>query len=143
MHHTQFVLHTLEQALSNRKPSADDGPVHHSDRVGAAPVDSQQRAVGRVRTEPSVRSKCDSHDNALAETIDGLYKAEVLRRCGPWKTNQAVELLALDGVAWFNHHRLMGLMGYAPPTEFEVNYHRQHAGQTATLWSEPAGHRDT
>ena len=83
--------------------------------------------------EPSVGSKGDSYDNALAETINGLYKAEVIRRRWPWKTKQAVELATLEWVSWFNHHRLMGPLGYVPPAEFEANYHRQRAGQAATV----------
>jgi len=65
----------------------------------------------------------------LAETINGLYKAEVIHRRVPWKTNQAVELATLEWVAWFNHHRLTQPLGYVPPAEFEANYHRQRAGQ--------------
>lgn len=76
-------------------------------------------------------SKGDSYDNALAETINGLYKAEVIHRRGQWKTKQAVELATLEWVSWFNHHRLMWPLGYVPPAEFEGNYHRQRAGQAA------------
>ena len=64
---------------------------------------------------------------------NGLYKAEVIHRRGPWKTKQAVELATLEWVAWFNHHRLMEPLGYIPPAEFEANYHRQRAGQAATV----------
>jgi transposase InsO family protein len=81
--------------------------------------------------ETSVGSRGDSYDNALAETINGLFKAEVIHRCGPWKTKQAVELATLEWVAWFNHHRLMEPLGYVPPAEFEAHYHQQRAGQTA------------
>jgi len=87
---------------------------------------------GEAGIEPSVGSKGDSYDNALAETINGLYKAEVIHRRGPWRTKQAVELATLEWVAWFNHHRLMGPLGHIPPAEFEANYHRQRAGQAAT-----------
>jgi transposase InsO family protein len=62
-----------------------------------------------------------------------LYKAEVIHRRGSWKTKQAVELATLEWVSWFNHHRLMGPLGYVPPVEFEANYHRQSAGQAATV----------
>ena len=64
---------------------------------------------------------------------NGLYKAEVIHRRGSWKTKQAVELATLEWVAWFNHHRLMGPLGHIPPAEFEANYHRQRAGQAATV----------
>lgn len=83
--------------------------------------------------EPSVGSKGDGYCNALAETIDGLYKAEVIHRPGPWKTKQAVELTSLYWVAWLNHHRLNEPLGYVPPAEFEANYDRQRPGQTAPV----------
>ena len=74
--------------------------------------------------EPSVGSRGDSYDNALAETINGLYKAEVIHRRGPWKNREAVELATLEWVAWFNNHRLMAVLDYVPPAEFEANYYR-------------------
>jgi transposase InsO family protein len=80
-----------------------------------------------------VGSKGDRYDNALAETINGLYKAEVIHRRGPWKTKQAVELATLEWVSWFNHHRLMGPLGNVPPAQFEANYQQQRAGQAATV----------
>ena len=82
--------------------------------------------------EPSVGSKGDSYDNALAETINGLYKAELIHRRAPWKTKEAVELATLEWVAWFNNHRLMEALGYVPPAEAEANYHRQLTSQAAT-----------
>jgi transposase InsO family protein len=74
--------------------------------------------------EPSVGSRGDSYDNALAETINGLYKAELIHR-RTWKTRESVELATLQWVAWFNHHRLMEPLGYIPPAEAEANYYRQ------------------
>jgi putative transposase len=68
---------------------------------------------------PSVGSRGDSYDNALAETINGLYKTEVINRCGPWKTRASVELATLEWVSWFNHHRLLAPIGYIPPAEAE------------------------
>jgi putative transposase len=79
--------------------------------------------------EPSVGSKGDSYDNALAETINGLYKAELIHRRAPWKTKEAVELATLEWVSWFNHHRLLEPIGYIPPAEAEANYYRQLASQ--------------
>jgi hypothetical protein len=75
--------------------------------------------------EPSVGSRGDSYDNALAETINGLYKAELIHRRAPWKTREAVELATLEWVSWFNHHRLLEPIGYIPPAEAEANYWRQ------------------
>ena len=131
--HTEFVLDALEQALYDRKPSEDDGLVHHSDRGSQYLSIRYSERLAEAGIEPSVGSKGDSYDNALAETINGLYKAEVIHRRGPWKTKQAVELATLEWVAWFNHHRLMGPLGYVPPAEYEANYHRERAGQAATV----------
>lgn len=75
--------------------------------------------------EPSVGSRGDSYDNALAETINGLYKTELIHRRAPWKTRESVELATLEWVAWYNHHRLMEPLGYIPPAEAEANYYRQ------------------
>jgi transposase InsO family protein len=80
--------------------------------------------------EPSVGSRGDSYDNALAETINGLYKAEGIHR-NAWKSKEAVELATLDWVHWFNHHRLLEPIGYIPPAEAEANYYRQCARQAA------------
>ena len=131
--HTEFVLDALEQALYDRQPSEHDGLVHHSDRGSQYLSIRYSERLAEAGIEPSVGSKGDSYDNALAETINGLYKAEVIHRRGPWKTKQAVELATLEWVAWFNHHRLMGPLGHIPPAEFEANYHPQRAGQAATV----------
>ena len=74
--------------------------------------------------EPSVGSRGDSYDNALAESVIGLYKTEVINRCGPWRTVEAVELATLDWVDWFNHSRLLAPIGYVPPVEREEQYYR-------------------
>ena len=76
-------------------------------------------------------SKSDSYDNALAETINGLFKAEVIRRRGPWKTMGSVELATLEWVSWFNHQWRLELLGYIPPAEVEENYYRQLDSQAA------------
>jgi len=83
--------------------------------------------------EPSVGSKGDSYDNALAETINGLYKAELIHRRAPWKTKEAVEFATLEWVSWFNNHRLLEPIGYIPPNEAEANYYRQLANQALAL----------
>jgi putative transposase len=74
---------------------------------------------------PSIGSVGDAYDNALAETINGLYKAELIHRRAPWKTKESVELATLEWVAWFNHHRLLEPIGNIPPAEAEENYYRQ------------------
>jgi len=73
-----------------------------------------------------------ARSNALAETINGLYKAELVHRRAPWKTREAVELATLEWVSWFNHHRLLEPIGYIPPAEAEANYWRQRQGQVIT-----------
>ncbi len=120
---TDFVLDALEQALHARRP-AQGGLIHHSDRgVQYVSIRYTQR-LGEAGIEPSVGSVCDSYDNALAETINGLYKAEVIHRRS-WKTLQEVELATLDWVDWFNHKRLLGPIGNIPPAEAEAAYDRQ------------------
>ena len=101
-------------------------------KVLRRPVESAQyvsirysERLAEAGIEPSVGSRGDSYDNALAETINGLYKAELIHRRAPWKTRESVELATLEWVAWFNHHRLMEPLGYIPPAEAEANYYRQ------------------
>jgi transposase InsO family protein len=129
---TDFVLDALEQALYDRQPERDGSLICHSDR-GSQYVSiryTERLAEGGI--EPSVGSKGDSYDNALAETINGLYKAELIHRRAPWKTKEAVEFATLEWVSWFNHQRLLEPIGYIPPAEAEANYYRQLASQSAT-----------
>jgi len=121
--HTDFVLDALEQALYARQPDRNS-LIHHSDRGAQYVSIRYSERLGEAGIEPSVGSKGDSYDNALAETINGLYKAEVIHRRAPWKTKEAVELATLEWVSWFNHHRLFEPIGYIPPAEAEANYYR-------------------
>jgi putative transposase len=130
---TDFVLDALEQALYARQPERDNSLIHHSDRGSQYVSIRYSERLAEAGVEPSVGSKGDSYDNALAETINGLYKAEVIHRRGPWKTKEAVELATLEWVAWFNHHRLLGPIGYIPPAEAEANYYSQLAGQATEV----------
>jgi putative transposase len=130
---TDFVLDALEQALYARQPERDQSLIHHSDRGSQYVSIRYSERLAEAGIEPSVGSKGDSYDNALAETINGLYKAELIHRRGPWKTKEAVDLATLEWVAWFNHHRLLGPIGYIPPAEAEANYYRQLASQAATV----------
>jgi len=130
---TDFVLDALEQALYARQPERDSSLIHHSDRGSQYVSIRYSERLAEAGVEPSVGSKGDSYDNALAETINGLYKAEVIHRRGPWKTKEAVELATLEWVAWFNHHRLFGPIGYIPPAEAEANYYRELASQTTEV----------
>lgn len=93
--------------------------IRYSDRLSEAGIN------------PSVGSTGSAYDNALAETINGLYKAEVIHRRAPWKTKAAVELATLEWVAWFNHQRLLGSIGDVPPAEAEERYYRQLAAPAA------------
>jgi putative transposase len=128
---TDFVLDALEQALYDRQPERGDGLIHHSDRGSQYVSIRYTERLAEAGIEPSVGSRGDSYDNALAETINGLYKAELIHRRGPWKTKAAVELATLEWVAWFNHHRLLAPIGYIPPAEAEANYYRQRVEQAA------------
>ena len=127
---TDFVLDALEQALYARQHERDGSLIHHSDRGSQYVSIRYSERLAEAGVEPSVGSKGDSYDNALAETINGLYKAEVIHR-RTWKTREAVELATLTWVAWFNNQRLMGPLGYIPPAEAEANYYRQLAEQSA------------
>jgi transposase InsO family protein len=125
--HTDFVLDALEQALHARQLERGSGLIHHSDRGSQYVSIRYTERLAEAGIEPSVGSKGDSYDNALAETVNGLYKAELIHRRGPWKTKAAVELATLEWVAWFNAHRLHGALGYIPPAEAEANYYRSKA----------------
>jgi putative transposase len=119
---TDFVLDALEQALYARRPDPNE-LIHHSDRGSQYLSIRYSERLTEARIEPSVGSKGDSYDNALAETINGLYKAEVIHRRTSWKTIEAVEMATLEWVAWFNHQRLLEPIGYIPPAEAEANYY--------------------
>jgi putative transposase len=124
---TQFVLDALEQALYARQPARDSALIHHSDRGSQYVSIRYSERLAEAGIEPSVGSRGDSYDNALAETINGLYKAELIHRRGPWKTRAAVELATLEWVSWFNTQRLLAPIGYIPPAEAEANYYRRLA----------------
>ena len=124
---TDFVLDALEQALYDRQPERSEALVHHSDRGSQYVSIRYTERLAEAGIEPSVGSRGDSYDNALAETINGLYKAELIHRRAPWKTKESVELATLHWVHWFNHERLLEPIGYIPPAEAEANYWRQLA----------------
>jgi len=126
---TDFVLDALEQALYARQPERDGSLEHYSDRGSQYLSIRYSERLAEAGVEPSVGSTGDSYDNALAETMNGLYKAELIHRRGPWKTRESLELATLEWVAWFNHHRLLEPIGYIPPAEAEANYYRQLAEQ--------------
>ena len=121
--HASFVLDALEQALHDRQPAHRGGLVHHSDRGSQYLSIKYTERLAEAGIEPSVGSVGDSYDNALAETINGLYKAEVIHRRGPWRTMEAVEFATLEWVDWFNNRRLLEPIGNIPPAEAEERYY--------------------
>jgi putative transposase len=130
--HASFVLDALEQALHERRPVRGAGLVHHSDRgVQYVSIKYTER-LAEAGIEPSVGSVGDSYDNALAETINGLFKAEVIHRRGPWRSLQAVEFATLEWVDWFNHRRLLEPIGNIPPAEAEARYYEQRETLSVT-----------
>lgn len=120
---TQFVLDALEQALYERRPV--DDLIHHSDRGSQYLSIRYSERLAEAGIEPSVGSVGDSYDNALAETVIGLFKAEVIHRLGPWKTADAVEWETLKWVDWFNNRRLLQPIENIPPTEAEEKFYEQ------------------
>jgi transposase InsO family protein len=126
--HTEFVLDALEQALWARQPERE-ALIHHSDRGSQYVSIRYTERLTEAGIEPSVGTTGDSYDNALAETINGLYKTEVIHRLGPWKSLESVELATLEWVSWFNQHRLLGSIGHIPPAEAEANYYRNQSEQ--------------
>ncbi|WP_420833474.1 IS3 family transposase [Sphingomonas pollutisoli] len=121
--HAGFVLDALEQALHDRRPTRSGGLIHHSDRGSQYVSIKYSERLAEAGIEPSVGSVGDSYDNALAETINGLYKAEVIHRRGPWRSFEAVEYATLEWVDWFNHRRLLEPIGNIPPAEAEEQYY--------------------
>jgi transposase InsO family protein len=126
--HADFVLDALEQALHDRRPAKGSGLIHHSDRGLQYVAIRYTERLTDAGVEPSVDSVDDSYDNALAETVNGLSKTEVIRRRGRWRILEAVEFATLEWVDWFNHRRLLEPIGNIPPTEAEARYYAQTEG---------------
>jgi transposase InsO family protein len=125
----ELALDALEQALYERDEAARENLIHHSDRgVQYLSIRYTDR-LAEAGIEPSVGSRGDSYDNALAESVIGLYKTELIRQKGPWRGLEDVELATLEWVWWFNHRRLLEPIGYLPPVEYEDNYHSRMTSQ--------------
>jgi len=122
--HADFVLDALEQALHDRRP-VKGGLIHHSDRGSQYVAIRYTERLPEAGIEPSVGSVGDSYDNALAETINGLFKTEVIRRRGPWRSLEAVEFATLEWVDWYNNRRLLEPIGNMPPAEAEARCYAQ------------------
>jgi transposase InsO family protein len=119
-----FVLDALEQALHARRP-VEGGLVHHSDRGVQYVSITYTERLAEAGIAPSVGSVGDSYDNALAETVIGLFKTEVIRRLGPWRSLEAVEFATLEWVDWLNHRRLLEAIGFVPPAEAEAAFYAE------------------
>lgn len=129
--HSDLALDALEQAICEREEETEEGLIHHSDRgVQYLSIRYTER-LAEAGIEPSVGSRGDSYDNALAESVIGLFKTEVIRRQGPWRSLEDVEFATLEWVWWFNHHRLLEPIGYIPPAEHEEMYYRQELDHAA------------
>jgi transposase InsO family protein len=126
---TDLVLDALEQALYDRRESTLEPLVHHSDRGSQYLSIRYTDRLAEAEIEPSVGSRGDSYDNALAESVIGLYKTEVIRKKGPWRSFDAVEYATLEWVDWYNTQRLFGPIGLIPPAEHEANYYREDEPQ--------------
>lgn len=119
--HASFVLEALEQALACRRPG--EGLVHHSDRGSQYLSIKYSERLDEAGVEPSVGEVGCSYDNALAESVIGLYKTELVWRRGPWRSLKDVEHATLDWVDWFNRRRLLASIGYVPPADAEAAYY--------------------
>jgi transposase InsO family protein len=124
---TDFVLDALEQAIYDRRGDGVAALVHHSDRGTQYLSMRYTDRLAEAGIAPSVGSRGDSYDNALAESVIGLFKTEVIQRRGPWRSLEAVEFATLDWVDWFNTRRLLEPIGYVPPAEYEARYYQQAA----------------
>ena len=139
---TDFVLDALEQAIYDRRGAGVEDLVHHSDRGTQYVSMRYTDRLAEAGIEPSVGSRGDSYDNALAESIIGLFKTEVIQRKGPWRHLEAVEFATLTWVDWFNTRRLLEPIGYVPPAEYEASYYQQLAGGGARRHPHPDNELD-
>ncbi len=138
---TDLALDALEQAIHAR--SDTEGLVHHSDRGGQYLSIRYTERLAEAGIEPSIGSVGDSYDNALAESVIGLFKTEVIRRRGPWRGLEDVEFATLEWVSWYNSQRLLEPIGYVPPAEFEEEYYRQRRVQAVVAWLNKNALRDS
>lgn len=126
---TDLVLDALEQALWARPRK--DSLIHHSDSGGQYLSIRYSDRLAEAGIDSSVGSVGDAYDNALAETVIGLFKTEVIRQRGPWRSIEGVEIATLDWVSWYNRNRLLGPIGHVPPLEFEERYHHSQLSLAA------------
>ena len=122
---TDFVLDALEQAIHARGGAQPASLVHHSDQGVQYLSMRYTDRLAEAGIAPSVGSRGDAYDNALAESVIGLFKTEVIQRLGPWRHQEGVEFATLTWVDWFNTRRLLEPIGYVPPAELEARYYEQ------------------
>ena len=122
---TDFVLDALDQAIYERCGDDIGDLIHHSDRGSQYLAMRYTDRLTDAGIEPSVGGRGDAYDNALAESVIGLFKTEVIRLKGPWRHLEAVEFATLEWVDWFNHRRLLEPLGDMPPAEYEARYYDQ------------------
>lgn len=122
---SDLALDALERALYARRGPPSEPLIHHSDRGSQYLSIRYTERLAEAGIEPCVGSKGDSYDNALAESVIGLYKTEVIRKQGPWRCFDEVEYATLEWVDWYNTKRLLEPIGYVPPVEHEINYYRE------------------
>jgi transposase InsO family protein len=124
---SDLALDALEQAIWERQEEQTEGLIHHSDRGSQYLCIRYTERLAEAGIEPSVGSRGDSYDNAMAESVIGLYKTEVIDFLGPWRGREHVEHETLEWVSWFNNDRLLEPIGYVPPAEFEEEYNLREA----------------
>ena len=129
--HADLALDALEMAIWRRQRDDLTGLIHHSDRGVQYLAIRYTERLAEAGAVGSVGSRGDSYDNALAEAVNGLYKAEVIRKRGPWRSLEQVELATAEWVDWWNHRRLHSALTNMPPAEFEALYHQQHVASDA------------
>jgi putative transposase len=134
---TDLALDALEMAIWRRQAQLD-GLVHHSDRGSQYLAIRYTERLAEAGAVTSVGSRGDSYDNALAETIIGLYKTELIRQRGPWRGIDDIEYATLEWVDWFNHRRLLEPIGYVPPAEYEAAYQRQEDPSYSARLKQPS-----
>ena len=134
---TDLVMDALEMAVFNRRTRLIDDVIAHSDAGSQYVSIAYTERLAEIGARPSIGSIGDSYDNALAESMNGLYKTELIRRRGPWRNAEHVEIETLAYIEWFNHRRLHGELGQVPPAEHEADYYDRHRAittdQTPTL----------
>jgi putative transposase len=109
-----------------------DQLIHHSGRGSQYVSSRDTERLAEVGIDPSAGSRSDRYDNALAETVNGLYKAKLIHWRGPWRRREALDIATSNWVSWLNHHQLVEALGYLPPAEAEANYYQQLSGQPAS-----------